>query len=1005
VCWYTADERERDIGLFVEYLIGAIDEQFPGFGEQTEATVASLSGGPAAGAVGVAEELANDILRLNTPLVLVLDNFESLVGTLGIRGLVRRLIEILPPNCHMMIGSRVLPDIPITHLVAKRQLVGLASHDLRFTAEEIRGLLAISQIEVSEAQAQAITANSEGWITGVLLLADLLRENVQVDVFSAGRATAETYGYLAAEVLDRQPPDLQHFLTTASALREMTVPLCREVLQIAEPEGLLAEIERRNLFVTRFGSGAGATFRYHNLFRGFLHRQLQERDPAAYNSIHLRAAAWFDQANDVEETVYHYLAAEDYAKATALMERVAGEWFVRGRVETLLRWGGEIPESAKPQAPRLLLYQARVLTDRYVFDGARQATDHAEAGFAARGARVADLAEIHNLRAVSELFQGHYEEAIVEAQMALEMVEDEDAIERVNAQRYIGKAYVGLGRPEEGVAILREALESYRRIGSPYAIVNSLQDIGAALGDMGHLDDAGICLSEALAIVRRLGASAPLAMALNNLGYLYHLRGEYYESLALFEEGLVVSRRAGDMKNQAYIALGMADVYRDVGAYERAEPLYRAARHLAQETEAGHAVYVLLAQADMRRWQGEPQEALALVREGRGIAEDEGLSLEAEGLSPVSEGIALAEGGEVESGIRAILDGLRSLERHRAKREMGRGFFLLAKAHLLAGDEERSVTALRQAMEIARECGSCQFAVAEGRHSRALIPLGVNESVAMCDHVAALVGALQSSEGQQLRFDVEGGKGAAPYLEIRALGEGQVIRDGQVLSSSDWRAAMAKELFFYILLNGPLERDAIGAVFWPEHTSRKMRNSFHTTLHRVRGAVGAQAVVVEDGLYRLGDVDYWFDVHEFEALVARARLLPPHDWQAEALWQRALALYEGDFLATAERLWCVPRREALREMYIEALIGVGRSHEARRDFDGAVEWYQKALAVDELREDVHRRIMQCYAESGRRSKALAQYTRCAEMLREQLGLEPAPETRQLYERIAGVESG
>ena len=41
VCWYTADERDRDLGLFVQYLVGAIGERFPGFGERTRAALAS----------------------------------------------------------------------------------------------------------------------------------------------------------------------------------------------------------------------------------------------------------------------------------------------------------------------------------------------------------------------------------------------------------------------------------------------------------------------------------------------------------------------------------------------------------------------------------------------------------------------------------------------------------------------------------------------------------------------------------------------------------------------------------------------------------------------------------------------------------------------------------------------------------------------------------------------------------------------------------------------------
>ena len=117
-----------------------------------------------------------------------------------------------------------------------------------------------------------------------------------------------------------------------------------------------------------------------------------------------------------------------------------------------------------------------------------------------------------------------------------------------------------------------------------------------------------------------------------------------------------------------------------------------------------------------------------------------------------------------------------------------------------------------------------------------------------------------------------------------------------------------------------------------------------------------------------------------------------------------MELYQGDFLPEVGNVWCIPKREALQDMYVEALIGMGRCHEARREFEAAVEWYRRALAVDELREDIHRRIMHCCAEVGQRSKSLAQYRRCEQILRDELGLEPSPETRQLYEHIFGMKS-
>jgi len=1001
ICWYTADERDRDLSTFVHYLVGAIAERFPGFGERTQDTLDVLGGELFRDPGAIAEVLSNEIVEIDTPFVVVVDNYEALDGAYGLADFVDRLLEVLPPHCHLMLGSRVLPQVPITRLVAKQQLVGLTDRDLRFTHQEVRELLSLSGIQVSDAQAAAITAKTEGWITGVLLLADLLQDEAKAAFLESGVATAEAYEYLAKEVVDRQPPDIQYFLRVSAILREMTARLCDQILGIQDAPVFLAEVERRNLFVTRFGEDVTATYRYHNLFREFLQRQLRQRDPARYTELHLRAAERFERTDDVEEAVYHYLAARAYHEATFLMERVAMEWFTRGRAETLLRWAEDLPEEVRSQAPRLFLFQSRLLTDRYDYEGARRALAYAEAGFAARGDTIS-LAKVHNQRATLNLFTARYEEAIREARAALETVDRGEVIERANAQRHIGRAYIGMGRLSEGIGVLEEALALFREVGSPYDVINLLQDLTLALSAQGRLEDAAFRLNEALSIARRLGASVQLAGVLNNLGCLHHMRGEYQEAAALFEEGLVAARRGGDARWQAYILVGMADLYRDVGAYDRAEPLYNTGWQIAWNSEPSLAFHILTARADMYRWQGKRSRAFALLGQARQLVQGEDLEFEGRGLLSLAEGILLAEDGQVEAGLSLLQEAVQFLEQRGAKRELARGRFLLAKAYLLAGEQRQALTELREAMDLAKEVGTDQFAVVEGRYAEDLLQLGIARGVEQCHTLAEKVERLRAFGEALLRPTPVRREGPPGRLEIYAFGGGRVIRDGREISPSEWRAAMAKELFFYILLYGPVERDAIGLVFWPDSPPKKMIDNFHSTLYRVRRAVGSQAIVVEQGRYRLGDVDYWFDVEEFEALVGRARLLPPHDWQTEELWRRAVALYRGDFLPEVDRLWSVPKREALRQVYVEALVGVGRSHEARREWEEAIEWYRQALGVDELREDVHRAIMHCYMRAGRRSEAIAQYRRCEKVLRRELGVEPSMETKRLYAQIAGM---
>jgi LuxR family maltose regulon positive regulatory protein len=1001
VCWYTADERDRDLGAFVEYLIAAVREQFPAFGRHGQAASLSHLDDLIQDPTGIVADLTNDMIEIGTHFVIVVDNYEALNGTFGIRTFVHRLLETLPSNCHIMLGSRTLPDVPVTRLVARRQLIGLTDQELRFAPQEVRDLLESSQIAVSRDQAEAIAAQSEGWITGILLLAGLLRQETEAILVDRERASAETYDYLVREVFVRQPPDIQHFLLTSSVLREMSSRLCREILGISEPNDFLAELERRNLFITRFGKGRAATYRYHNLFRGFLHRHLRRHELARCDELHRRAAEWFERYNDVEEAVYHYLTVGIYPEATVLMERTALEWFTRGRIETLLRWAESLSEEAKDQAPRLSLYHSKALTDRYEYDLARRALAHAEAGFAAQK-NTDCLAKVYIQRATLSLFAGRYEDTIKEAQSALDTLDPHEVADRAQAQRLVGRAYVGLGRLDAGIARLQDALALLRQAGGPYDVVNLLQDLTPALTSQGRFEEAVAGLREALIMARRLGASTQLAGVLHNLGYIHHMRGEYREALALYEEGLSAARHGGVLWLQANTSVGMADLYRDLGAYDRAEILYRAGRQMAQENDPSLVVYILAAQADMHRWQGDLASASELLREANQLAEAKGLDFERRGLLLVAEGLVLAESGRPQDGLHRLLDGASFLENRRAKRELARARFLLARAHLLAGHKRRAIEELQQTVALAEEIGTHQFAVVEGQHDEGLLQLGIAEGVNGCRDIAAGVRRLRAIRKTE-REENNSDRRAADHLEIYAFGEGRVVRDGLTVSSSEWQAAMAKEVFFYILLHGPVERDAVGTVFWPDLSQRQTVSNFHSTLHRIRRALGPEAVVTDDGQYRVGDVDYWLDVDEFTALIERARLLPPQDWQTENLWRRAIALYRGDFLSEAERVWCISRRATLQEMYLEALVGVGRCCEARKELEEAINWYRRSLEVDALQEDVHRHVMHCYIKAGRRADALAQYHCCRETLMQELHIETSPETDRLYRQIAKNE--
>jgi DNA-binding SARP family transcriptional activator len=125
--------------------------------------------------------------------------------------------------------------------------------------------------------------------------------------------------------------------------------------------------------------------------------------------------------------------------------------------------------------------------------------------------------------------------------------------------------------------------------------------------------------------------------------------------------------------------------------------------------------------------------------------------------------------------------------------------------------------------------------------------------------------------------------------------------------------------------------------------------------------------------------------------------------RAQQAYLAAIACYGGDYYVDDADLSCqLAERERLLATYLAALDQLGRIFMAQRLFEQAAECYRRLVERDEYREDAHMQVMRCYLELGRRSDALQQYEHCVAILRNDLGLDPMPGTRQLYEAILGL---
>jgi two-component SAPR family response regulator len=236
-----------------------------------------------------------------------------------------------------------------------------------------------------------------------------------------------------------------------------------------------------------------------------------------------------------------------------------------------------------------------------------------------------------------------------------------------------------------------------------------------------------------------------------------------------------------------------------------------------------------------------------------------------------------------------------------------------------------------------------------------------------------------------------------PNLRIYALGQLRVELDGEGVQ---WTTTQSRDLFFCLIQQAQgLRKEEVGQIFWPNHTPPKLNSIFRSTLYRLRRTLFRESVIFDEGVYRFNwQSDYWFDAEVFEELLDETEQATASQVEI-ALLEDALALYQGHYLEDLYGDWCTLERERLRGRYLTGLERLAALYTDRRELQQAIELYNRLLGQDPYREAAHRALMQCYYRLGDRAAAIRQYQACANALRDDLGLSPAPETEAVYLQI------
>lgn len=246
-------------------------------------------------------------------------------------------------------------------------------------------------------------------------------------------------------------------------------------------------------------------------------------------------------------------------------------------------------------------------------------------------------------------------------------------------------------------------------------------------------------------------------------------------------------------------------------------------------------------------------------------------------------------------------------------------------------------------------------------------------------------------------------------LSLLFLGTPQIIEDGRP-ATTDTRKAIA--LLAYLAASRDYHtREALAALLWPEMDDERARAALRRTLSAARSLVGPDALFANRETVALLEApDLSADLWAFEdALAGVARHhRAGDDLCADCLTtlREAVNLYRDDFLqgfSLRDSIefddWQAAEAEHLRRSLAGALNQLVEGLSRLGQVEEAIDYARRWLAIDPLREDAHRWLMQLYAWNGTRDLALRQYREVLRILDAELGVEPLPETTALYEAI------
>ena len=314
--WLGLDADDREPLQFLSYIYLAIAAAL---GEQSTGSAADEqhAGFNIVSAKAAFVVVLNLLEEIREPLLIVLDDYH-LVQNHATNDVLNSLIRNLPPNVHLVISSRVRPDLSLAKLSAQGKLLELSARDLRFSQLEAERFFGG---DLSSEKILAINDRVEGWVIALQLTRLWLQSQPALDdkLQDYTDITGNITDYLNNEVLKKLPQDYRKVLIRTSILDQVNGDIANAICNRSDCWEIINSFSDLDALIIPLNK-EGQWFRYHYLFAEFLRNQLLMSGTEEVRRIHLAASHWYEANGYPDQAVKYACRANDEKRAVSLIE-------------------------------------------------------------------------------------------------------------------------------------------------------------------------------------------------------------------------------------------------------------------------------------------------------------------------------------------------------------------------------------------------------------------------------------------------------------------------------------------------------------------------------------------------------------------------------------------------------------------------------------------------------------------------------------------------------------